>query len=80
MGVMSDTLTNDLFPQALLPVMLQGPVDLQGFRRAARNVRCESADLRRGPRANRGLVEGPFRPDDGKMTLRRTAGRRALSR
>ena len=38
MGVMSDTLTNDLFPQALLPVMLHGPVDSQGFRRAARNL------------------------------------------
>ena len=38
MGVMSDTLTNDLFPQALLPIMLQGPVDIQGFRRAARSL------------------------------------------
>lgn len=38
MGVMSDPLTNDLFPQALLPVMLRGPVDLEGFRRAARSL------------------------------------------
>jgi probable DNA metabolism protein len=36
MGVMNDPLTNDLFPAALLPVMLQGPADLEGFRRAAR--------------------------------------------
>jgi len=36
MGVMNDRLTNDLFPQALLPVTLQGPADLEGFRRAAR--------------------------------------------
>jgi probable DNA metabolism protein len=36
MGVMNDPLTNDLFPQALLPVTLQGPADLEGFRRAAR--------------------------------------------
>ena len=33
---MNDPLTNDLFPQALLPMMLQGPTDLDGFRRAAR--------------------------------------------
>ncbi|RZJ26350.1 MAG: DUF4130 domain-containing protein [Haliea sp.] len=33
---MNDPLTNDLFPQALLPVTLQGPADLEGFRRAAR--------------------------------------------
>ncbi len=36
MGVMTDPLTNDLFPQALLPVMLHGQADLEGFRRAAR--------------------------------------------
>lgn len=36
MGVMNDPLTNDLFPQVLLPMMLQGPTDLEGFRRAAR--------------------------------------------
>ena len=36
MGVMNDLLTDDLFPATLLPVMLQGPVDLEGFRRAAR--------------------------------------------
>jgi len=36
MGVMNDPLTNDLFPQAQLPVTLQGPADLEGFRRAAR--------------------------------------------
>jgi uracil-DNA glycosylase len=36
MGVMNDPLTNDLFPAALLPVMLHGPADLEGFRRAAR--------------------------------------------
>lgn len=38
MGVMSDPLTNDLFPQAVLPVMLRGPVDLEGFRHAARGL------------------------------------------
>ena len=36
MAVRNDPLTNDLFPQALLPMMLQGPTDLEGFRRAAR--------------------------------------------
>jgi probable DNA metabolism protein len=36
MGVMNDPLTNDLFPQALLPVALQGATDLDGFRRASR--------------------------------------------
>ncbi len=38
MGVMNDPLTNELFPQALLPVRLRGPVDLEGFRRAARSL------------------------------------------
>jgi probable DNA metabolism protein len=38
MGVMNDLLTNDLFPQARLPVTLQGPADLEGFRRAARSL------------------------------------------
>lgn len=38
MGVMSDPLTTDLFPQTLWPVMLHGPVDLEGFRRAARSL------------------------------------------
>lgn len=38
MGVMNDPLTNDLFPQAALPVMLRGPADLEGFRRAARSL------------------------------------------
>ncbi|MDB5930018.1 MAG: hypothetical protein JWR60_1725 [Polaromonas sp.] len=39
MGRMNDLLTGDLFPQSLLPVVpvvLQGPADLEGFRRAAR--------------------------------------------
>ena len=36
MGVMNDRLTTDLFPEALLPVTLQGPTDLDGFRRTAR--------------------------------------------
>ncbi|MES2280440.1 MAG: UdgX family uracil-DNA binding protein [Pseudomonadota bacterium] len=36
MGVMNDPLTTDLFPQALLPVTLQGATDLDGFRRASR--------------------------------------------
>jgi probable DNA metabolism protein len=36
MGVMNDPLTSDLFPQAQWPVTLQGPADLEGFRRAAR--------------------------------------------
>jgi DNA polymerase len=38
MGVMNDLLTNDLFPQALLPVTLQGQADYEGFRRAARGL------------------------------------------
>lgn len=38
MGVMNDLLTNDLFPQARLAVTLQGPADLEGFRRAARSL------------------------------------------
>lgn len=38
MGMMSDPLTNDLFPQALLTVTLQGPGDLEGFRLAARGL------------------------------------------
>jgi DNA polymerase len=38
MGMMSDPLTNDLFPQALLTVTLQGPGDLEGFRHAARGL------------------------------------------
>lgn len=38
MGMMSEPLTNDLFPQALLTVTLQGPGDLEGFRRAARGL------------------------------------------
>ncbi|MDO9115641.1 MAG: TIGR03915 family putative DNA repair protein [Polaromonas sp.] len=38
MGMMSDPLTNDLFPQARLTVTLQGPGDLEGFRRAARSL------------------------------------------
>lgn len=38
MGMMSDPLSNDLFPQALLTVTLQGPGDLEGFRRAARGL------------------------------------------
>ncbi|HYW55528.1 MAG TPA: UdgX family uracil-DNA binding protein [Polaromonas sp.] len=36
MGVMNDLLTDDLFPQALLPITLQSPTDLEGFRRASR--------------------------------------------
>ncbi len=38
MGVMNDLLTNDLFPTALRPVLLDGPTDLEGFRRAARSL------------------------------------------
>lgn len=38
MGVMSDPLTTDLFPQTVLPVMLRGPADLEGFRHAARGL------------------------------------------
>ena len=36
MGLMNDPLTNDLFQPALLPVTLQGPTSLEGFRRIAR--------------------------------------------
>jgi probable DNA metabolism protein len=41
MGVMNDLLTNDLFPQALLPITLQGQTDLEGFRRAARSLMAQ---------------------------------------
>ena len=41
MGVMSGSLTNDLFAPALLPVMLRGPVDLEGFRHAARALMAQ---------------------------------------
>ncbi|MES2413042.1 MAG: UdgX family uracil-DNA binding protein [Pseudomonadota bacterium] len=36
MGVMNDPLTNDLFPQAMLPVTLESATDMAGFRRASR--------------------------------------------
>jgi DNA polymerase len=39
---MSDPLTNDLFPQAPAPVTLRGPADLEGFRRAARNLLAQN--------------------------------------
>jgi probable DNA metabolism protein len=42
MGVMNDLLTNDLFPQALLPVTLQGQADFEGFRRAARSLLAQN--------------------------------------
>jgi probable DNA metabolism protein len=42
MGSMSDLLTNDLFPQAPAPVMLRGPADLEGFRRAARSLLAQN--------------------------------------
>ncbi len=38
MGVMTDPRTSELFPQALLPITLQGPADFEGFRRAARQL------------------------------------------
>ena len=42
MGTMNDLLTNDLFPQTVQTVTLQGPVDLAGFRRAARALLAQS--------------------------------------
>ena len=42
MGMMSEPLTNDLFPQALAPVTLRGPTDLEGFRRAARSLLAQN--------------------------------------
>ena len=42
MGVMNDLLTNDLFPQALLPVTLQSQADYEGFRRAARGLLAQN--------------------------------------
>jgi DNA polymerase len=42
MGVMNDLLTTDLFPQALLPVRLQGQTDFEGFRRAARGLLAQN--------------------------------------
>ena len=40
---MNNPLTTDLFAQSLLPVMLQGPTDLKGFRRAARALIAQHA-------------------------------------
>ena len=42
MGLMNDLLTNDLFPQALQPIMLSGPTDLEGFRHAARYLLAQN--------------------------------------
>ena len=45
MGTMNDLLINDasdLFPQSVLPITLQGPVDLEGFRRAARALLAQN--------------------------------------
>ena len=42
MGLMNDLLTNDLFPQALQPIMLGGPTDLEGFRHAARYLLAQN--------------------------------------
>ena len=42
MGVMNDLLTTDLFPQAMLPVRLQGQTDFEGFRRAARGLLAQN--------------------------------------
>ena len=38
MDVTNDPLTNELFPQALIAITLQGATDLAGFRRAARRL------------------------------------------
>ncbi|MBG6078077.1 TIGR03915 family putative DNA repair protein [Polaromonas sp. CG_9.11] len=38
MGLNNDRLTSELFPSTLSPVMLRGPTDLHGFRRAARSL------------------------------------------
>ncbi len=42
MGLMNDLLTNDLFPQALQPIMLSGPTDLEGFRHTARYLLAQN--------------------------------------
>ncbi len=45
MGTMNDLPANgthDLFPQSVQPITLQGPVDLQGFRRAARALLAQN--------------------------------------
>lgn len=38
MGLKKDRLTSELFASAQTPVMLHGPIDLDGFRRAARSL------------------------------------------
>lgn len=38
MGMTTDQLTSELFAPTMLPVMLRGPTDLDGFRRAARSL------------------------------------------
>lgn len=38
MGLKKDGLTSELFPSTRVPVMLRGPTDLDGFRRAARSL------------------------------------------
>ena len=43
MGVMNDLLTTDLFPQAMLPVTLQGQPAREGFRRAARGMLAQTS-------------------------------------
>ena len=42
MGTMNDLLSDDLFPQAAQAITLQGPVDLAGFRRAARALLAQN--------------------------------------
>jgi probable DNA metabolism protein len=71
MGVMNDLLTNDLFPQALRPVTLQGQADYEGFRRAARSLlaqnilpgqvswQCGSAPLEGAEAAGTAPVDAP---------------------
>ncbi|MDB5929794.1 MAG: putative Domain often clustered or fused with uracil-DNA glycosylase / Uracil-DNA glycosylase [Polaromonas sp.] len=38
MGLKKDGLPSELFPSTRVPVMLRGPTDLDGFRRAARSL------------------------------------------
>jgi probable DNA metabolism protein len=79
MGVMNDLLTTDLFPQATLPVLLQGQADLQGFRRAARGLLAQQMlpeqvswhstdsamqDIFAGARAPGGAFQGNLAFDD----------------
>ena len=43
MGIATDRLTSEMFAPTMLPIMLRGPTDLEGFRRAARSLLARQA-------------------------------------